>query len=76
MSSLSNDALALTSLRDLPLASVILSTIVLAGSLVVVAFRSHVRYQDRTFGLDDAFIAVGAVCAHFDERQFSETDHE
>lgn len=66
MASTSNDALALMSLRDLPLASVILTTILLTGSLMVVALRSHVRYQDRTFGLDDAFIAVGAVCAHFD----------
>lgn len=62
-----NDALALVSLRDLPLASVILTTIFLVGSLVAVGFRSHVRYQDCTFGLDDAFILVGAVCAQFDE---------
>ncbi|KAJ4397692.1 hypothetical protein N0V93_001926 [Gnomoniopsis smithogilvyi] len=54
-------SLPLISLRPFPLASVILITIFLAVSLVIIGFRTYVRYRDNAFGLDDAFILAGTV---------------
>lgn len=45
----------------LPLAIIIISYIFLALSLVAVSLRTYIRLKKRTFGLDDAFMAIGTV---------------
>lgn len=56
----------LVSLHHLPLASVILTTLFLAGSLVVVGIRTHVRFRDNTSGVDDVLMLLGTVCLFLD----------
>lgn len=47
--------------EGLPLAIIIISFIFLALSLVAVSLRTYIRLKKRTFGLDDAFMAIGTV---------------
>ena len=45
----------------LPLTIIIISCIFLGLSIVAVSLRTHVRLAKGSFGLDDAFMASGAV---------------
>lgn len=47
--------------EGLPLAIIIISFVFLALSLVAVSLRTYIRLKKRTFGLDDAFMAIGTV---------------
>lgn len=45
----------------LPLTIIVISSVFLVLSIVSVSLRTYIRYVKGTFGLDDAFMASGAV---------------
>ena len=47
--------------EGLPLAIIVISFIFLGLSLVAVGLRTYIRLKKQTFGLDDAFMAIGTV---------------
>lgn len=51
----------LMSPEGLPLAIIVISFIFLGLSLVAVGLRTYIRLKKQTFGLDDAFMAIGTV---------------